>query len=93
MIFLMKPHSSKHPLAISPQCAAGCAQHMESRRARSQSEPWVVLDPSGACMLHAACALRMQFMLMHEMPSIFNALLGIHPQDIAQNLDFITFTL
>ena len=28
----------------------------------------------------------------HEMLSIFNALLGVHPQDIAQNLDFLAFT-
>ena len=68
----------------------------QSRRARS-CEPRAVLDPPvhalHACCLRSAHAVHAHALrAWHEMPSIFNALLGGYPQDTDKNTVFIAFT-
>ena len=82
-------HASERPRRVTRSANNPAALALASRRA--------VLDPhvhaSHACCLRFAHAVHAHARsAWHEMPSIFNALLGAPPQDIAQNLDFITFT-
>ena len=84
-------HASKTPRRVTRSANNPAALALGAMRMGG------VESPCKACMLHAACALRMQFTLMHSVHGMkcraFSMLCwGGYPQDTAKNTVFTAFT-